>query len=389
MRIAFVTETWLPASDGIITRLTATVPELLRQGHDVLVIAPDRCLRRSAGAAPDPIAELPGVTVRTVPSQGLRFVYGGQRWGLPLPAVDRYLRDFEPDVVHLVNPLLLGLAGHVSAAHRHLPTVVSYHTDVAAYAARYHLRWTAPVQWSLLRRVHGRARVSLATSQTSIRQLASQHIDNVQLWPRGVDLERFRPQPTTMTGATDTPGPTAVYVGRLAREKDLHRLASLLDNGSIRLRIVGDGPARREVENQLPGATFTGRLAGEELSSAYRSADVFVFPSTTDTLGLVLLEALASGLPVVAADSAASRELLGTCSVARLFPPSQPQRLPGIIAELLSSAAPEELTIQARRFAERAGWSDATATLIDYYRQAIDGPAWSRAASPVHNEATG
>jgi glycosyltransferase involved in cell wall biosynthesis len=380
VRIAFVTETWLPASDGIITRLTATLPELQRQGHEVLVIAPDRCVRRSARSDP-PVPAPPGVRVRTVPSQGLKFLYGGQRWGLPMPAVDRYLREFEPDVVHLVNPLLLGLAGHLSAARRQLPTVVSYHTDVAAYAARYHLRWTAPVQWSLLRRLHARARVSLATSQTSIAQLTRQRIADVQLWPRGVDLERFRPPSEPRTDPCTCR--TAVYVGRLAREKDLHRL-SALQNRSTRLCIVGDGPARREVESQLPGATFTGRLSGEELSAAYRAADVFVFPSTTDTLGLVLLEALASGLPVVAADSPASREVLAGCPVARLFPPSAPHRLPGIVEELLASAAPEALTDQARRFAERAGWAESTATLIGFYRRATGVDTWSA----VRREAT-
>lgn len=368
MRIAFVTETWLPASDGIITRLTATLTELQRHGHEILVIAPDNCLRSVAR-----VRQPTGVTVRTVPSQGLRFLYGGQRWGLPLPAVDRYLRDFGPDVVHLVNPLLLGLAGHLSSTRRRVPTVVSYHTDVAAYAARYHLRWTGPIQWSLLRHVHAGAQVSLATSHTAIAQLAQQRIANVRLWPRGVDLHRFHPgQQPRPTTATDTPR-TALYVGRLAREKDLHRLAPLL--GRYRLRVVGDGPARPEVEDQLPTATFTGTLTGSELSTAYRSADVFVFPSTTDTLGLVLLEALASGLPVVAADSPASREVLAGCPVARLFPADDPYRLPGIVDDLLDSASPEVLSAQARRYAEQAGWAEATATLIDYYRLAVEDTA--------------
>ncbi|WIX82902.1 glycosyltransferase [Amycolatopsis carbonis] len=205
MRIAFVTETWLPSTDGIVTRLVATVRELHARGHDVLVIAPE------AGGP----STLAGARVRTVRAAGAKFLYGGKRWGLPLPRVGRYLREFDPDVVHLVNPAFLGTAGLLAARKQNRRTVASYHTDIARYARHYRLGAAVPLIWTLLRALHRRAHLNLATSSASVDDLARHGIGQVRLWPRGVDLERFRPAPSRRTDGR----PVALYVGRLAPEK--------------------------------------------------------------------------------------------------------------------------------------------------------------------------
>lgn len=363
MRIAFVTETWLPSTDGVVTRITSTVRELRAAGHDVLVVAP-------RPADPD----FAGARVHTVPTIGFRWIYGGKRWGLPMPRVGKILRDFQPDVVHVVNPVLLGIAAVITSRRNAIPLVASYHTNVARYAAYYHLGLLAPVVWWLLRRLHGRAAVNLATSSSTCDELRAQGIDRVQLWPRGVDLDLFAPLPAGQRDAARPP--VALYVGRLAAEKGLDLLSSLaLPDHGIRLVMVGDGPARTELAQRFPAptVTFTGLLHGDELAAAYRAADVFVFPSTTETLGLVMVEALASGLPVIAMDSPASREILSACPAGRLFTADIADQLPKLVHEVRRDNATGDLTSLARREAEKWSWPAATESLVSTYREVIAG----------------
>jgi glycosyltransferase involved in cell wall biosynthesis len=357
MRIAIVTETWLPSTDGVVTRLTSTILELRAAGHDVLVVAPRPVACGFAGA-----------DVRGVPTVGFRWIYGGKRWGLPLPRVGRYLREFQPDVVHVVNPVLLGIAAVISAGRAGFPLVASYHTNVARYAAYYRLGRLVPVLWWLLRTLHGRAAVNLATSSATCAELRARGIERVRLWPRGVDLDLFAPAGERVPGQP----PVALYVGRLAAEKGLDLLAALAGpQQDVRLVLVGDGPAQADLAATFPDVTFTGLLHGPELAAAYRSADVFVFPSTTETLGLVMMEALASGLPVVAVDSPASRELLAGCPAGRLFPQAGAPDLPALVRQVCQDNASGRLTTLARREAEQWSWAAATEALVSCYDDVI------------------
>jgi glycosyltransferase involved in cell wall biosynthesis len=363
MRIAFVTETWLPSTDGVVTRIASTVRQLRAAGHEVLIVAPGPTE-----------SDFDGADVQSVPAAGLSWVYGGKRWGLPLPRIGRYLRDFRPDVVHVVNPVLMGVAAVLACRRAGFPMVASYHTNVARYAAYYHLGWIAPVVWWLLRRLHGRAAVNLATSTATCDELRAQGIDRVRLWPKGVDLDLFSPRPADTHRASGPP--VALYVGRLAAEKGLDLLGSLaVPEQGVRLVLVGDGPARSELTERfgVHTVTFTGLLHGPALAEAYRSADVFVFPSTTETLGLVMIEALASGLPVIAVDSPASREILSGCAAARLFPAEYADRLPELVREVRDDNVTGKLSCLARREAEKWGWPAATESLLSCYREVIAG----------------
>ncbi len=372
LRIAYVTEVWNPTINGVVTRLTGTIGELRRRGHEVLVVAP---AVEGAGGVPAPAGRDEGLTVRTVPAAGVPFVYGGQRWGLPLPCVGRYLDEFEPDVVHVVNPALLGIAGVAAARRRRTPLVCSYHTDIAAYASYYHLGWMRPAIWWLLRSLHRRATVNLVTSAAALEQLRRAGVPRIRMWRRGVDLDRFRPDEHR---AAPSGAQVALYVGRLAEEKGLARLAELREIEDLRLVVVGEGPARNTLVNQLgtEGVELTGRLDGEDLAGAYRCADVFVFPSVTETLGLVLLEALACGLPVVAADSPASREVLGGCGAARLVRVERPGALAAGVSDLLACGRRRDMAAEARAWVDGCGWSMATTQLIDHYRAAVEAHAW-------------
>lgn len=366
MRLALVAETWLPSTDGVITRLRATVGELVRAGHHVLLIVPD------GGTASRSDLSVEGALVRTVPTFAVPFVYGGKAWGLPALRVGRFLREFSPDVVHLLNPVTLGVAGLIAAKRQGRPLVASYHTDLVPHAAQYRVGWLRPVILGLRRVLHGLADTNLATSATGRATLIADGIADVQLWPQGVDSRLFSPAPRTPEQA-ERPR-VALYVGRLAGEKGLHRLAALAAPSSgFHLVLVGDGPQRQELERAPDFATaeFTGVLEGEALAAAYRRADLFVFPSTTETLGLVLLEALASGLPVVAADSPASRDLLADFPGARLFPPDRLDLLLPLAEELYLRSRSGALALAARELAEQWTWERATDALVEFYRDTL------------------
>ena len=260
MRIAYVTETWLPSINGVVTRLVATVAELVRSGHQVLVVAPTVSGERDAQPA--------GATIRQVPSVGLPFIYGGQPWGLPLPRVVRLLDDFEPDLVHAVCPVLLGWAGVLHARRRDLPLVCSYHTHVARYAHYYHLGFVERPLWALVRRAHRLAHVNLAASEASRDELQARGVRDVGVWRGGVDLGLFHPRHASaaVRGRLTSGRPErrlCLYVGRLAAEKGLRRLLPLA-RGDRHLALVGDGPARQDLERAFAGAqaTFAGPLAG-------------------------------------------------------------------------------------------------------------------------------
>jgi glycosyltransferase involved in cell wall biosynthesis len=372
MRVAFVTETWLPSTDGVVTRLTATVRHLRAMGHQVAIVAPEPS---------PPVFE--GVRVDTVPTVSVGFIAGGRPWGLPLPRVARYLDRFGPDLVHVVNPFVVGVAGVVAARLRRWPLVASYHTNVAAYARFYHLGFTAPAVWALLRLLHNSADLNLATSEAVRQDILHHGIRRVELWERAVDTDLFHPDRRSAAmrrrlAARAPDAPVALYVGRLAPEKGLDRLRPLADlRPPVNLAFVGDGPERARLERLFAGtgAVFTGMLQGEELARAYASADLFLFPSTTDTLGLVVLEALASGLPVVAADSPPSREMLEGTGAGRLFDPADPGALAALVARLAAPSAAGErraMAVRARQEAERRDWRAATARLAAAYRRVLE-----------------
>ncbi|HZD64856.1 MAG TPA: glycosyltransferase, partial [Acidimicrobiales bacterium] len=273
MRIALITEVWLPSINGVVTRLAATLRELQRQGNDVLVIAPE-------GADGD----YAGARVRGVPTVSVPFIYGGKPWGWPLPRVARWLREFAPDVVHVVNPVFLGIAGVVAADRLDLPLIASYHTDVPRYAAFYRLGWASRQIWWVVRTLHNRAHLNLATSDAALEVLRTHGVSAPRLWGPGVDADLFHPRhrPGCRSAVTKEPGSVvALYVGRLGPEKGLHRLIPLAQSPGVHLLVVGEGPEEDQLRATLegPSVTFAGPLTGADLAAAYAAADVFVFPS--------------------------------------------------------------------------------------------------------------
>ncbi|MGH9122579.1 MAG: glycosyltransferase, partial [Acidimicrobiales bacterium] len=274
------------------------------------------------------------------------------------------------------------VAGVIAARRLNVPLVCSYHTDVPAYARSYHLGWMTPVIWKVIKELHRPAAVNVVTSDAAGDQLRSIGLGKeadgygeIRVWPGGAELAYSAPDTSEEVAVREAHPEgeiTAVYVGRVADEKGLENLVPLADTPGMPLVIVGDGPAMAETKKLFAGkpVTFTGFLRGQPLVDAYHEADVFVFPSSTDTLGLVLLEALASGLPVVAAAAPPSRELLGDNPAARLFPIGQPEAIPGLVKDLLGSMPRDELRKKAMETAAGNSWEASTAALVRCYELA-------------------
>lgn len=373
MRIAFFTETFVPHVDGVVTRLTHTVEELCRAGDDVLVVAPE---------APGRPARYAGAAVVGVPSVPLP-IYPGFRLGVPLPAAPgrRALKAFAPDLVHTINPVTVGLGAYAYAARHGTPLVASYHANIPAYARRYHLGMFEGLSWSYLRALHNRARLNLCTSRP-VRDLLQAHgIRRVAIWEPGVDTALFHPRRQSedwrrrLTGGH--PAATILLsVGRLAPEKGLEHLLAAVPHlpPGCHVAFVGDGPAApalRRAAHGLP-VTFPGTLHGEDLAAAYASADIFVLPSTTETLGLVAIEAMAAGVPVVGARRGGILDIVVDGETGLLFDPGTP----GDLALRLSHLAlhPDErrrMGVAARRRVADWSWTSVTARLRRHYARLL------------------
>jgi glycosyltransferase involved in cell wall biosynthesis len=371
VRIAFFTETFLPATDGVVTRLRHTIEELLGMGDEMLVIAP------KYGEGPGTYEGVPIHRVSSVP-----FPPYPQIKLAPInPGVGTALRSFGPELIHAINPFVLGWGAPFYSGRLEVPLVASYHTNIAAYARFYRLGvFDRATRW-YTRKLHNRAAINLCTSESTLRYLAEEGVERLHLWPQGVDARRFHPDKFSKYWRVRlTNGHPAerllLYVGRLGHEKDIANLRVVLGEvPGVRLAIVGDGPARRDLEREYANTrtVFTGVLQGEELAAAFASADTFLFPSTTETLGIAMIEALASGLPVLAARTGAAGEVVDDGATGLLYNPDSQAALVAAVRKIVSDdSLRTKMGHNARASAERRDWGTATRTLRGYYQQALE-----------------
>ena len=386
MRIALFTETFVPKIDGIVTTLCETVRHLRCLGHEVLVFAPD-----------GGIAEFEGAQV--VGMKGRSFaLYPELRLSLPRASMRAQIRDFQPDVLHAADPALLGIAalhygGGDNGGALHLPLVISYHTDLPSYLHYYKLGVLERHIWRIMRIRHNRATLNLCTSMAMMDQLREHGIDRVALWPGGVDTARFRPdRRSAAMRARLTEGhprsPLLVYVGRLSAEKDIERLKPILEAvPGARLALIGDGPHRETLQEHFAGMPvhMAGFLRGDELADAYASGDVFVMPSRTETLGLVVLEAMSSGLPVVGARAGGIPEMIAEGVSGYLFD-TEVEAIEAIRSFLKCPDKRRAFGAAARAHAAEHSWRAATVDLIEHYKSACTmlSANGHGAPAPVH-----
>jgi phosphatidylinositol alpha 1,6-mannosyltransferase len=371
MRIAIITESFAPDVNGVAHSVVRIAEHLLRRGHEPMVIAP---APSSATPGVTGVRPYPVVRVPSVPMPGYRTF----RLGLPVPRLADALVSHAPDIVHLASPFLLGSRGVALAGQLNLPSVAVYQTDLAAYARLYRLRWGEATAWRWLRTIHNGADRTLAPSRSAATALAEHGVRRVWLWRRGVDTVRFDPAKRSAKLRTllAPNGETIVgYVGRLAVEKRVDVLAETCRRPGVRVVIVGDGPARRDLEKALPGALFLGLRHGDQLATLYASLDVFAHTGPYETFGQTLQEAMASGVPVVAPAAGGPLDLVCPGRTGILVPPEDPDALADAVAALAADPATRREYGEAAR-AEVAGrsWQEIGDELIAHYVEVLAGP---------------
>ena len=346
MRLALATDAWLPQVNGVVRSLSATLEQLGKRGHEVEAITPDRFL--------------------TLPMPG----YASIRLAMaPRFGVRRMLDRMQPQVVHIATEGPIGWAARGWCLARGVPFTSAFHTRFPEYAA-VRTGLSAEYFWPILQRFHAPSSAVLVSTRSLADELTGRGIAHTRPWSRGIDHTLFKPDGARHPAMAALPGPVLLNVGRVAPEKNLEAFLSADVPGSK--VVVGDGPAVDMLRRRYPGVLFLGALGGEELASAYRAADCFVFPSRTDTFGLVVIEALACGAPVAAYPVTGPIDILGQegCGVETPM-----QRPAGAVDENLDRAIIRALGVGRQDAAALGGlysWERATDQFLRAIASALD-----------------
>lgn len=368
LRVAIFTDTYFPEINGVARTVKRLAEKLEDEG-----IANRIFTVQSQGGAHEGSGEkrFPGVSF-----------WGDPQLTLSIPSkreVRTELVRWKPTIVHVATPFGVGMAGLRSAQALRIPLVTSYHTKLADYARFYGLGTIAEIGWKFLRWFHNSGKRTYCPTQAVCDELGTRGFRNLAVWGRGVDSYRFNPRWRSRElraelGATDRTV-VVTYVGRLAREKGLDDACAAMkraasENSNLRFVFAGDGPYLEQCKRAAPqDAIFLGPLTGDRLSKVYASSDLFIFPSVTDTFGNVLLEAMASGVPIIAADSAPTREITQR-SGAWIVAPGATDQMAAAIN--VFSHSPEERSYRANlglMSARRRSWDTIFSDLISSYEE--------------------
>jgi glycosyltransferase involved in cell wall biosynthesis len=372
MRVALFTETFLPKIDGIVTVMILLMDHLIQRGIEFMVVAPKLS---------DTVTHYRGNRVIGVP--GVRLpLYPELKFGPPTLGTYREVKHFKPDIAHFIHPTLVGTGGMMMAKHLNIPTLASFHLDLANIAHYVGLGFLERPIWWYTRQNFNAADYALAPSRLVQQDMLAHGVRHVGLWRRGVDPVQFSPLHATAEmryRLSDGHPEDAIllYVGRLSHEKQIDKVRSVLNTvPGTRLVLIGDGPARQALVKHFAGTPtkFMGYLQGQDLWSAFASADIFVFPSALETFGLVLMEAMASGLPVVTSRVGGVDDLVRAGVNGYVFNVGDVRAMIDGVRAILS--APSKRTVMgrnARLFAETQSWPTMMDELITCYEDLISG----------------
>lgn len=369
LQVVIVTETFFPQVNGVSRTLAQLERQIAGRGVELAIVHPDY------GPCPE------GSTRLVVRSIRMPF-YPDLR--LPIPPFRgtwRRVLDSRPDLIHVVTEATLGLSALRFALRNRIPVVSSFHTNFDQYTDHYGLGWSRGLIWRYLRWFHNQTAETYVPSRATISDLETRGFERLVLWPRGVDSTLFRPDRPgrDVLRARLGFGPDDVvigHVGRLAAEKNIDDLAASLNavlaaRPTARALVVGDGPARAELEEKLgSGAKFVGFLTGDDLADHYAAADLFAFASRTETFGNVVLEAMSSGLPVVAVRAGGPVDIIRDGATGFLIDPdAMPEAHAAAVVRLVDDERSRtRMGAAARQFAEDQSWSQVMGRLLERYR---------------------
>ncbi|MDR3621513.1 MAG: glycosyltransferase family 1 protein [Paludisphaera borealis] len=379
MRVSLVTETFAPQVNGVSRTLGELTRCLTERGDVVQLIYPDYGDSVDRGD----VCRVKGVNLPFYPELHLPLP--------PFGRVHRAIDAFRPDVIHVATEAFLGLSVLRHAHRRKIPIVSSFHTNFDQYSGHYGVGWAKSLIWRYLRWFHNRTRETYVPSRATIAQLEQLGFERLALWPRGVDASFFRPDRPGRAALRTAFGwgpddPVVSYVSRIAPEKNVDYLAKALAivasrRPNVRLLLVGDGPSRAELQERLgPSAKFAGYRLGDDLADHYAAGDVFAFTSLTETFGNVVLEAMASGMPVVALRAGGVGEIVKDGSTGLLVEPdSSPETFAEALLRLVDDPARRtSMAHAARAYAESQSWNAIMEELRDGYLRVVSAQALER-----------
>ena len=361
-----VTESFLPQVNGVTGSVVRVLETFKQREIEAMVIAPTAVSAKHLGFEVHTAASLPV----------LQFPVA-----FPGPSITRALDGFAPDVIHVAAPFMLGAQAIAWANRKGVPSVAIYQTDIAGYLQRYNLSFARPAMDRLIAAIHQGATLNLAPTRQSAEYLESVGVRGVEIWGRGVDRDLFNPRYRLSRESLElrrrvAPGGEVVvgFVGRLAQEKQVHRMAELFGLPGVRFLIVGDGPEREHLEQQFEGfpVTFTGALTGLDLANAYGAMDIFTHFGTEETFGQTIQEAQSAGLAVVAPNSGGPKELISDSITGFLVDHEEPRSYRSAVTRLLDSSVRMQMGSRAERAVSSKSWSSNNARLITLYESAVD-----------------
>ena len=375
MKIAIFTDTFFPEVNGVAKTLNRFTNYLENQGFSYKVFAPDSVSNEYVSDHIHRLKSLPF------------FLYPECRLAFPnFMKIKSEIELFSPDLIHVATPFTVGLSGVYYAKKFNIPMVGSYHTDFSDYLHFYDLEFLSKPLWKYMKWFHSPFQKLFVPSIDTLEKLNIRGFSNLEIWPRGVDCQLYHPN-YVKENVRNRYGISKkfilTFVGRLAPEKDLHTLMKIANslpseiNKQVHWLIAGDGPLLDELKiSSPPNMTFTGFLKGEGLAEVYSASDLFIFPSPTETFGNVVLEALASGTPVIGANAGGVKNIISTGVTGHLCESGNAEDFIQRIVQLLSNDhLRAQMAINARKYALTQKWDQIFENLINHYSTVIDQPA--------------
>lgn len=369
MRICLVTESFLPQINGVTNSTLRLLEHLKAHGHKALIIAPS--------GSDD---EYLGFPVIHMPSFHLKR-FGDVRVAMPLSQVIKQIFEFHPDVIHLASPALMGYYVAKKSDQYGIPTIGVFQTDLAGFAKHYGLGLSKKAIWKWVSRIHRNVDRTLAPSSSSCEDLKNLAVPNVHLWQRGVDTELFNPLKRNRDFRNKFPNKYIVgFVGRLANEKRVSDLVEISKRKDIQLVVVGDGPARPELELLMPNAYFTGMLKGESLAEKIASFDCFIHTGPNETFCQAVQESLSSGVPTIAVNQGGPKDLINHGKNGLLINTSNSMELHDAVNQVLHPTNWANFSENARKSVEHRSWKIIMEQLFKHYEDVIEARKFKVAA---------
>ena len=374
LQISMITETYPPEINGVAMTCERMLRGLRQDGHGVQLVRPRQAADRASASADESVTIVPSLRIPLYPQLQM---------GMPVQRrLLRAWRQQRPDLVHIDTEGPLGFAALSAARQLAIPVVASFHTNFHRYSQHYHLGWLQPLVFGYLRYFHNRCSTTLVPTQALAAELRNGGISTTDVLARGVDTQLFRPEHRDETlrrqWGIDHDHHVVLYVGRLAAEKNLALAVTAFDamrsvNPHLRFVLVGDGPQAQRLSRQRPDLVFAGTRTGVDLARHYASADVFLFPSLTETFGNVVLEAMASGLAVVAFDQAAAQQYIKPSESGLLAAAESPDQFINHAVILASQPSlTRELGEKAHQAMQSLSWDRIHEGLLVIYRRVIE-----------------